>query len=146
MKPTRFVLLLVVGFALGLPLGWHVHSRSLAPTERLLPFWVELGKANESLSSGNDPTVAPLTLFDTNSRTLFYLESDGRHVSAIGADGKLEWCRDPFVDAQLQPYRFKKPLIHTFIFHQGMIGIAFDSTQFGDLDPKTGDFTFHGQD
>ena len=104
--------------------------------------------------------VAPKVLHDAKTKIIFYLESDGRHISSISPDGKLLWSRDPFVDSKLTPYRLKRPLICYFDFvdpnwwkiHRWLgkaddfIGINFNSSQFGVLKKETGDFTCFGQD
>lgn len=45
------------------------------------------------------------------SKTLFYVESDGRHVVAISSAGKLLSIKDPVKDAPLPTYRTEKPQI-----------------------------------
>ena len=39
---------------------------------------------------------------DAATNLMIYVESDGRHVAAINADGKVLWNRDPYVDANLK--------------------------------------------
>ena len=104
--------------------------------------------------------VVPKVLEDAKTRIIFYLESDGRHISAISPEAKLLWSRDPFVDSKLTPYRLKRPLIYYFDFvdpvwwkiHSYLgradefIGISFTSSQSGVIKKETGDFTFLGQD
>src|SRR5689334_19888463 len=53
----------------------------------------------------------PQAYRDPSVPVVYYVESDGRHVSAIGLDGKVLWNRDPFEDAGVKPYRVPKPLI-----------------------------------
>ena len=43
----------------------------------------------------------PQVYKDPISGTLLYIESDGRHVAAISAQGKLLWNKDPFKDAHV---------------------------------------------
>ncbi len=96
----------------------------------------------------------PQTYKDIDSGTVFFVESDGRHVSAINTDGKILWHRDPFVEGRLEPYRSARPVIvyigkanQWMLKHNtNVIAITFDSTQFGTLDIKTGDFVWMGQD
>ena len=38
------------------------------------------------------PERPPQVLQDPKTKVIYYLESDGRHVSAISPDGKLLWC------------------------------------------------------
>jgi hypothetical protein len=86
---------------------------------------------------------------DSSSGILFYVESDGRHIAAISAQGTILWCRDPFAEAGLEPYRYARPVI-SWIGRSnrepGHIGISYNSSQFGIADQKTGEFTFLGQD
>jgi hypothetical protein len=105
----------------------------------------------------------PLSYRDTRTNILFYVESDGRHLAAIGPDGKLLWVRNPFEDGKLCPYRSPRPIIDSIkIIEHGIselsrqrnlhinsndeyVGIQFDSSQFGLVDERTGYFTFMGQ-
>jgi hypothetical protein len=104
--------------------------------------------------------TGPLVVKDMQTGTLFYVESDRRHVSAIDAEGKVLWCRDPFREPGIQPYRFKEPVI-VYIGDAGWraagveaaqagegpyLGLGFNSSQFGILNTKTGEFTFQGRD
>jgi hypothetical protein len=104
------------------------------------------------------PHRGPMAYADRATETLFYVESDGRHLSAIAFSGKVLWTRNPFVEAHLKPYRVKNPQI-VFIGRADpsslpdgydkkalFIGISFESTQFGVVDAAKGDFTFQGQD
>jgi hypothetical protein len=100
----------------------------------------------------------PIAYADKTLKTVFYVESDGRHLSAIAFDGRILWTRNPFVDAKLKPYRSDEPKIVGIGPSQALglrrspdpkatfIGIEFDSTQFGIVDSKNGDFFFMGQD
>jgi hypothetical protein len=104
--------------------------------------------------------VVPKALVDPVSKITFYLESDGRHISAIAPDGKVLWTHDPFVDSKLTPYRLPRPLISFFDFvdpewwkiHDRLgksdefIGINYNSSQFGMIKKTTGDFSWFGQD
>jgi hypothetical protein len=42
----------------------------------------------------------PVAYADRATETLFYVESDGRHVSAVRFDGHVLWTRDLHSDAQ----------------------------------------------
>jgi len=104
--------------------------------------------------------VVPKVIRDAKTKIIFYLESDGRDISAIGPDGKLLWSRDPFVDSNQTSYRLKRPLICYFDFvdpawwkiHSRLgaaddfIGVNFNSSQFGVIKKETGDFIFFGQE
>ena len=101
----------------------------------------------------------PQSYKDADSGIILYVESDGRHVAAIGQNGNILWHRDPFADAGLEFYRTKRPQIvwvgqaskRTLEGMRGkgsgrFISITYNNSQFGVLDAKTGDFTFMGQD
>lgn len=114
--------------------------------------------SNWIVHGGSVPISLPGTYKDVDSGIIFFVEADGRHVCAISSDGKILWRRDPFADAHLELYRTDKPQIRylgkpnkrseEYYAKQGkqVIGLAFNSTQFGQLDIKTGDFFFSGQD
>jgi hypothetical protein len=102
------------------------------------------------------PFKGPQAYRDPSLPVVFYVESDGRHVTALGLDGKIQWHKDPYADAKLQFYRTNKPVI-VFIgparksdFQLPLkgrpVGIAFNNSQFGVIDSATGTFTFLGQD
>lgn len=57
------------------------------------------------------PPAPPSVYHDAESGITFYVESDGRHVTAIDASGKIVWTRNPFVDANMCPYRSAHPYI-----------------------------------
>ena len=109
----------------------------------------------------------PLTYHDPETKILFYAESDGRHLAAIGPDGKLLWVRNPFDDKGLCPYRTVRPVIRSIKAYDiplayaknialdmkrrganpdhRFIWIEFDSYQFGEVDETNGDFLYEGQ-
>lgn len=99
----------------------------------------------------------PQVYTDTKSGTLFYVESDGRHVAAISKNGRLLWNRDPFKDGRLSFYRTNTPQI-VYIgpayesaqiskaTQNKFVAISFNSSQFGLLRITDGEFTFLGQD
>ncbi|MBI4851268.1 MAG: hypothetical protein HY819_05520 [Acidobacteria bacterium] len=105
----------------------------------------------------------PLTYKDKESGIILYVETNGRHISAINKDGEVIWLRNPFEDANLKAYRVDYPQItylgaaqkwmidsmivedpvnskHTFV------EIDFNSSQFGVINLTNGKFTFMGQD
>jgi hypothetical protein len=91
-------------------------------------------------------STKPYIYYDTVTKIHFYFESDGRHVTAFTSDGKILWHRNPFVDSHLNPYRFTKPVFEWIRPAKRGLEIGFNSSQFGILDEKTGDFEFEGQD
>jgi hypothetical protein len=102
----------------------------------------------------------PLVYKSPKSGVLFYIESDGRHISALDPLGKIIWTRDPVADTKMKPYRFAEPQIVWIgepqewmvesMARQGKKGeyvaITFNASQFGVVDTATGEFTFQGQD
>ena len=104
-----------------------------------------------------EPFPGPQVYKDPNSGTLFYVETDGRHVAAISDNGKLLWSKDPFKDAHLPFYRTEKPqIVYIGPAPKGVhppgeesnkfVSIAFNSSQSGFLRMSNGDFEFLGQD
>jgi hypothetical protein len=106
------------------------------------------------------PAGKSISYLDKKSGTLFYVESDGRHLAALSPLGDLLWVRNPFVDKNLCPYRLERPIIArieaiTDVHEAELIKIwkregpfleiYFNSSQFGAVDIKTGDFLFEGQ-
>jgi len=124
------------------------------------------------------PPVAPFSYRDAASKIIFYVESDGRHITALDAGGKLLWVRNPFVDSNMCPYRSahpyivklgpaepirKGPDINAGIreeleseFKRGrkgehphngdeFISLTFNSSNFGYLNIRTGDYYDMGQ-
>jgi hypothetical protein len=110
-----------------------------------------------------DPAKAqPRAFKDPRTAISFYVESDGRHLAAIGPDGKILWVRNPFEDRHLCPYRSPRPVIvhmevaeaaqHSNVIklrggdttHE-ILSLQFDSSQFGVIDEITGDFFPEGQ-
>ncbi len=94
----------------------------------------------------------------------FEVESDGRHVIATDNKWKMLWRRDPFADSKLEFYRTQTPRVvyirelsksdepHQWIRKAmesrqitNFICINFNSSQFGCLNVRNGDFTFLGQ-
>jgi hypothetical protein len=97
----------------------------------------------------------PQAYMDSHTGTTFYVESDGRHVAAISKNGKLLRVRDP-KDAHLEPYRTDHAQIisigrgtwwgeGTPRKFRGWVVITYNSSQFGAMNPSTGDFHFLGQ-
>ena len=105
----------------------------------------------------SQPFPGPQTYMNPNNGTLFYVETDGRHVAAISGDGKLLWIREPYKDPKVEFYRSANPQI-IYIgsspkWYQPpksesdrYVGISFSNSQFGVLKVSNGDFTFLGQD
>jgi hypothetical protein len=111
----------------------------------------------------NADSPKPLTFKDPRTSISFYVESDGRHLAAIDAAGKLLWVRNPFEDAHLCPYGNPRPSISSISIVKisvqmaekmrvmGMdpsheyLDVKFDSRMFGVVDETNGDFHMWGQ-
>jgi len=105
------------------------------------------GKAwTELLLNNDDATIKPIIYQDPVTANYFYVESDGRHITAFTPTGEILWHRNPFVDSGMEPYRCTKPVIRSIQRENNKIGIIFNSSQGGILDEKNGDFVFMGQD
>ena len=108
-------------------------------------------------------STPPFAYKDAEKGIIFYVESDGHHISAISPDGRILWHRQPATDGNLPPYSEKHPRPNPTVVwigalskaegerlkHTGngrFIGISFNSRQSGVLDVKNGDFIFEGQD
>lgn len=108
------------------------------------------------------PEVAstPVAFRDSHTGILLYAETDGRHLAAFEADGTLLWIRNPFEDSKLCPYRTVRPKISRILPIERVyqlqaekywgrkgpfVQIEFNSSQFGAIDLKNGDFFGLGQ-
>lgn len=133
------------------PVGSSIHFAVITNGNRIVILDHNIATGvNWKEDAGPVPISLPYAYKDTESGIVLYVESDGRHVSAISPEGKLLWSRDPFADAHLEFYRTDKPRIVSIATQKidgikGSIAISFDSSQFGNLDITTGDFTFGGQ-
>lgn len=105
------------------------------------------------------PFSGPIVYREPQSGTLLYVETDGRHVSSISADGNLLWTTDPFEKAHLEFYRTRTPKIvcigPTVTWKSRFpapgnpreyVWIRFNSSQFGVLRVRDGYFQVFGQD
>jgi hypothetical protein len=99
------------------------------------------------VSRNNDnETISPFAYFDAASSLIFYVESNGRHVTAISTMGAVIWHKNPFDDAHLCPYRVSKPVIVSLEPNdEYSLIVTFNSSQFGSLSKSTGEFRFLGQ-
>ncbi|POY37227.1 hypothetical protein C3L50_14470 [Flavobacterium alvei] len=93
------------------------------------------------------------TLIDKSLGYKFIIDKNRIVISAIDKKGKLIWKTNPSVDNKLGEYKVKIPKIVYFAFDSDsskkkseVIWIAYNNSQFGFLDKKTGKFTFEGQD
>ena len=124
-----------------------------------------MSAANAATPMPWDPSLAkPFTFKDPHTSITLYVESDGKHVAAIDAEGKLLWVRSPLKEsgfdgpenqtpvidgikvADPPPPQYMKFLLQRgFKADNGHIRITFASGLFGLLDQKTGDFILEGQ-
>ena len=102
------------------------------------------------------PYFGPQCVTDVPTEIKVCVERDGHHLRATAPTGKLLWRRDPFVDAKLPLYRTPQPptinVIRAGNFIQPPRGqpgrtvwIMFESSQFGEVDLKSGDFLVEGE-
>jgi hypothetical protein len=154
-KPSFYDHAFVEGGAAAVRNG-HAFAEGGAAAVRRLPSYVPW-----------DPTRARSMVYkDPRSSISLYVETDGRHVAAINADGKLLWVRNPYEESGFCPYRTPRPVIWSIdpepadhIYpalaqlikktggnaNSNFVSIKFDSSQFGVLDEMTGDFFGEGQ-
>ena len=97
----------------------------------------------------------PIRVTDTETGITYEVQSDRRTIVAKKKDGTMIWKVNPFEDANLKPYRVKHPFITYFgrstIATQAgrgdrFLGVAFNSSQFGEINLANGSFVFSGQD
>jgi hypothetical protein len=95
----------------------------------------------------------PIRVTDLTTGAIYEVQSDRRTITAKTAKGEILWTVNPFVDEKMEAYRVPHPVIVYFgtspnrANRKGeFLSIAFDSSQFGDLDLETGKFYFAGQD
>ena len=93
------------------------------------------------------------TLIDNLTGAKYIIDKERIYITAIDKNGKQIWKTDPVVDANLEEYRVKRPVIIYFVFdrdksdnNKEVIAIAYNNSQFGYLNKLTGKFDFTGQD
>ncbi len=125
-------------------------------------FWI-MGTVTAAELMPWDPAGArSFTFRDLRTSITFYIESDGKNVAAIDAQGTLMWVRSPL--KEVDPSDTRTPVIdgikvaespppqylkwlrgRGFKAEHAHIRIAFASGLFGILDESTGDFILEGQ-
>lgn len=95
----------------------------------------------------------PIRVTDKETGIVYEVRNDRRTITATKPDGTVIWKVNPFVDAKLKPYRFKHPFIVYFgmtlnqsNIKEPVLGIGFNSSQFGDIELESGKFHFGGND
>src|SRR6218665_3668526 len=69
----------------------------------------------------------PLAFKDPRTLITFYVETDGRHLSAIDAEGKLLWVHNPFEEDKAQcEYRTPHPVIVRIEIFENPESLKFD--------------------
>lgn len=112
---------------------------------------------NERFLSDGPSTITPIEVAVPCSDIVLHVEADGRTVWAAGKSGRRLWSEDPFERARMTPYRFRRPVIHSVsppAMQNGrcragdrrFVYLRYNSSQFGELDARTGRFAFGGQD
>jgi len=115
--------------------------------EPRMPAIPECGACCVQKNNDNE-TIAPFVFRDFDSGVMFYVESNGRHISAIAPTGSVLWHRNPFQEAHLCAYRVSKPLIIGLEPWPGAnesLVVRYNSSQFGTISKSTGEFRFLGQ-
>lgn len=121
-------------------------------------FWLN-GCANDhsSMVHFSNQRLPKTTLIyaDPSGVTTYVVAKNRRHVRSYNQDGSLRWKVDPFNDANLRPYRFRYPQI-SYVgkpqpwqlkgHDRDSVAIQFNSSQFGLINARTGDFTLQGND
>jgi hypothetical protein len=114
--------------------------------------------SNSLVDGGPLPIDLPYEYTNTNSGAILRVEKDGRHIKAIGLEGRILWSSDPFADSHLAFYRTRAPRIvyigeasqssQEYWGRKGkeVVALVFNSSQFGVIDVATGEFMFEGQD
>ena len=138
--------------------------RCWAEYMRLVVFFVIVVTSTSSWAQGplvaaskGSPGPWPLIYRDESTKITVRVEADGRHLYATDSRGKFLWRRNPFEDANLEPYRYKYPRIvwlgalskfqeDRFQGRGRFASISFNSTQFGAINIENGEFIFLGQD
>jgi len=136
--------------------------RRITFTAASMIFWI-MGAANAGELMPWDPSLArSFTFQDSRTAITFYVESDGKHVAAIDAAGKLLWVRSPLKERD--PSDTRIPVIdgikvaeppvpqsvrwlqqHGFKSDHAHIRITFTDRSFGTMDERTGDFILEGR-
>jgi hypothetical protein len=130
------------------------HGKTVGRIERPKPDYVPWNPAN----------AIPMAYKDPRSSIVIYVESDGRHIAATDADGKLLWVRNLWEESKaFCQYRTPRPVVASLKkvefndaaranlkskganLDHSFVALTYDSSQFGTLDESTGDFYPGGQ-
>ncbi|MFH1499513.1 MAG: hypothetical protein ABII82_17020 [Verrucomicrobiota bacterium] len=110
----------------------------------------EEGKQRSMVFANNDlEQIGPLTLHLPDEAMIVYVETNGRKISALdAATGNVLWSCDPYIDWNMRPYRFSKPIITSLKLSKrpGWLDVRYNSSQFGVLETKTGQGYMGGND
>ena len=91
-------------------------------------------------------------IIDSESGTQYQLDTTQIYITAITSNNDTIWRTDPWKDNNLGEYRVKRPIIIYFMFKtdeitgRKVIAIDYNSSQFGTVELKTGQFLFSGND
>jgi hypothetical protein len=149
----------------------HHRIRIAIPPECMIWYYGPDFAADGTITKSNRPkyvlwnpdSAKSLTFKDPRTSISFYVESDGRHLAAIDAVGKLLWVRNPFEDAHLCPRGNPRPSISSISTveispnraekmraggmdpNHNFVKIKFDSSLFGVVDEANGHFQMWGE-
>ena len=148
----------------------YVEPKEIPPLTDLPHYFTERAEAirNEQIATkrGDDPkdilkmrqlylrqALYTIRVTDKETGIVYEVQSDRRTISATKQDGTMIWKVNPFVDAKLEPYRVKHPFIGYFgknlnqsNIKEPVLGISFNSSQFGVIELESGKFHFSGND
>ena len=121
----------------------------------------------EQVENGRDPkeiekdrilyfrlALFPIRVTDTKTKIVYEVQSDRRTIIATKSDGTVIWKINPFTDAKLEKYRSDHPYIIK-IWRPATnrsnrkgeyLTISWAGGQQGDLDLKSGKYSFTGSD
>jgi hypothetical protein len=98
-------------------------------------------------------SLYPIRATDLVTGIIYEVQSDRRTIVAKSPVGKIIWQANPFEDAKLMPYRFEHPFIVYFgksnnngRLNGEILDVAFNSSQFGDIELESGKFHNGGRD
>lgn len=95
-----------------------------------------------------------LTAWDTETQTLYLVESDGQTITALqfasldptDLEAKVLWSINPREALDLYSYRFPNPQMRYLGVKGDDVRWTYANSQFGELDKRTGEAEWHGQD
>ncbi len=81
---------------------------------------------------------AVISLKDPKTGTVFYVESDGRRLVALGSDGHMAWTTDVIGEAAVQPPHDPNPVIRSLMLYEGGLDVVCGRKDHVKVDIQTG--------